>query len=156
MMGSHYIFTIVTDVKIIILIPVIGLGVSPDKTSKQGGLTDMAGRPFPTDVVKQAQDVLSAWNQIDAKLTIGTLTPALLTTDVTAATTLESEMTKLEAQLTDKRNQRDALYTQIWDKVKRVRNGVKGIYGDDSSQYEMIGGTRLSERKSPTRKTVKA
>lgn len=65
-------------------------------------------------------------------------------------------MVKLEAQLTDKRNQRDALYTSIWDKVKRVRNGVKAIYGDDSSQYEMIGGTRLSERKTPTRKTVKA
>jgi hypothetical protein len=58
--------------------------------------------------------------------------------------------------LTDKRNQRDALYTQIWDKVKRVRNGKKGIYGDDSSQYEVIGGTRLSERKTPVRKTVKA
>ena len=56
----------------------------------------------------------------------------------------------------DKRNQRDALYAQIWDKVKRVRNGVKGIYGDDSSQYEVIGGTRLSERKTPTRKAVKA
>ncbi len=116
----------------------------------------MAGKPFPTDVVKQAQDVVNAWNQIDAKLTIGALTPALLTTDITAAATLDGEMTKLEAQLTDKRNQRDALYTQIWDKVKRVRNGVKGIYGDDSSQYEMIGGIRLSERKTPTRKAVKA
>ncbi len=116
----------------------------------------MTGRPFPTNVVKQAQDVLSAWNQIDTKLTIGALTPALLTTDITAATTLESDIARLEAQLTDKRNQRDALYTQIWDKVKRVRNGVKGIYGDDSSQYEMIGGTRMSERKSPARKAVKA
>jgi len=29
---------------------------------------------------------------------------------------------------------------------------MKAIYGDDSSQYEMIGGTRLSERKSPARK----
>lgn len=63
-----------------------------------------------------------------------------------ASATLESEMSRLEAQLTDKRNQRDTLYTQIWDKVKRVRNGVKGIYGDDSSQYEMIGGTRLRVR----------
>ncbi len=116
----------------------------------------MSGRPFPTDVLKQAQDTLNAWNQIDAKLTIGALTPALLTTDITTATALEAEMTKLEAQLTDKRNQRDALYAQLWDKVKRVRSGVRGIYGDDSSQYEMIGGTRLSERKSPVRKAVKA
>ena len=117
----------------------------------------MSKKLYPTDVLKQAQDVLSAWNQITPPLaTIGTLTPALLTTDITAATTLESEMVKLEAQLTDKRNQRDALYTSIWDKIKRVRNGVKGIYGDDSSQYEMIGGTRLSERKVRTRKVASA
>ena len=37
-------------------------------------------------------------------------------------------------------------------RIKRVRAGVKGIYGDDSSQYEMIGGTRMSERKPPARK----
>jgi hypothetical protein len=42
----------------------------------------------------------------------------------------------------------------MWDKVKRVRAGVKANYGDDSSQYEMVGGTRLSERKSPTRRTT--
>jgi hypothetical protein len=40
----------------------------------------------------------------------------------------------------------------MWDKVKRVRAGVKANYGDDSSQYEMVGGTRLSERKPPTRR----
>jgi hypothetical protein len=116
----------------------------------------MPNKLYPTDVLKQAQDVLSAWNQIGATVTVGTLTPALLQTDVTAATTLEADMAKLEAQLTDKRNQRDALYTSIWDKVKRVRNGMKAIYGDDSSQYEMIGGTRLSERKAPVRRAVKA
>jgi hypothetical protein len=54
------------------------------------------------------------------------------------------------------RNQRDALYTELWDKVKRARSGVKANYGDDSSQHEMVGGTRLSERKSPTRKTKSA
>src|SRR5512133_4327790 len=117
----------------------------------------MASKPYPLDVVKQAQDVLSAWNQMGTTAaTVGTLTPALLTTDVTAATALEAEMSRLEAQLTDRRNQRDALYASIWDKVKRVRSGIKGIFGDDSSQYEMVGGTRLSERKSPARRTVKA
>ena len=35
----------------------------------------------------------------------------------------------------------------MWDKVKRVRAGVKANYGDDSQQFEMIGGTRTSERK---------
>jgi hypothetical protein len=36
--------------------------------------------------------------------------------------------------------------------VKRVRNAIKGTYGDDSSQYEMVGRVRMSERKFRTRK----
>jgi hypothetical protein len=46
--------------------------------------------------------------------------------------------------------------TALWDKVKRVRKGVKANYGDDSSQYEMVGGTRTSERQPRTRKAVPA
>ncbi len=63
-------------------------------------------------------------------------------------------MDALDAQLTDLRNRRDALFLRLWDKVKRVRAGVKGMYGDDSSQYEMVGGTRMSERRSRTRKAA--
>lgn len=66
---------------------------------------------------------------------------------MSSATALREEMSRLEATITGLRNQRDALHTFIWSKVKRVRAGVKGTFGDDSSQYEMAGGTRLSERK---------
>jgi hypothetical protein len=114
----------------------------------------MTKKLYPTDVLVQAQMVLSAWNQISTTLAFGTLNAAALTADVTTATTLESDIAKLEAQLTDKRNQRDATYIGMWDKLKRVRNGIKATYGDDSSQYEMVGGTRLSERKTRTRKAI--
>jgi uncharacterized alpha-E superfamily protein len=115
----------------------------------------MPGKP-PTDILQQAQGVLAAWNQIDAKVAFGTLTNAALTADITQANLLASQMNTLEAQITNLRNQRDTLQTELWDKVKRVRNGVKANYGDDSSQYEMVGGTRLSERKSPVRKAKPA
>jgi hypothetical protein len=65
-------------------------------------------------------------------------------------------MNTLEVQMTNLRNQREELYRALWDKVKRVRNGIKAHYGDDSSQYEMIGGTRVSDRKPPTRKVKPA
>jgi hypothetical protein len=55
-------------------------------------------------------------------------------------------------QLADKRNQREQLCIAIWDKVKRVRASVRGIYGDDSTQYELVGGTRMSDRKTHVRK----
>jgi hypothetical protein len=116
----------------------------------------MPNKLYPTDVLEQAQSVFDAINQIDEGMSIGTVTNATLSADITQATQLVSQMNALEAQLTDMRNQRDTLYTELWDKLKRVRNGVKANYGDDSSQYEMVGGTRRSERKSPVRKAKTA
>ena len=112
-------------------------------------------KKYPSDVIEQAQDTLVGWQQITPPLpTIGTITPTLMTNELAEVTPLLSQMAALEAQLTDLRNQRDALYGGLWDKVKRVRSGVKGIYGDDSSAYEMVGGTRLSERKRPSSRTT--
>lgn len=112
----------------------------------------MSKKLYPTDVIEQAQGVLAVWNQIDASLAFGAQTKASMSADVTQASELLSQLTALEAQLTDLRNLRDSSFQDLWDKVKRVRNGVKANYGDDSSQYEIVGGTRLSERKATTRK----
>ena len=114
----------------------------------------MTKKVYPPNVLEQAQTIVSAWNQIGATVTLATLLPAALSTDITSATALESQLAALELQLTNTRNQRDALYIGLWDKVKRVRAGVKANYGDDSSQYEMVGGTRLSDRKSPVRRSL--
>ncbi len=114
----------------------------------------MPKKLYPANLLTQAQTIVAAWNQIGATITLGTLLPAALTTDITSATALEAQISSLEVQLTNARNQRDALYGTLWDKVKRVRAGVKANYGDDSSQYEMVGGTRLSDRKSPARRTM--
>lgn len=117
----------------------------------------MSNKLHPTDVTEQAQSVFNAWNQIDATQTFGELTPAMLSAGITQAVSYQSQMDALETQLTNVRNLRDANNQTLWDNVKRVRNSVKGIYGDDSSEYEMVGGTRLSERKPPKRKaSVKA
>jgi hypothetical protein len=116
----------------------------------------MTKKPYPTDIVKQAESVMDAWNQIKADMTFGDLTLSMLSADITQSEPLEAQITNLETQLTNLRNQRDDLYLSMWDKVKRVRAGVKANYGDDFSQYEMVGGTRLSERKSPVRRTAAA
>ena len=104
----------------------------------------MSKKFYPPNVLAQAQEVLVGWAQVSATLAFGTLNPAALTTDITTVSTLESDISKLEIQLADKRNQRDIVYNSMWDKVKRVRAGVKANYGDDSQQYEMVGGTRSS------------
>ena len=115
----------------------------------------MSKKLFPTDVINQGKNVLDAWRQIDDQLSFGALDTAALTVDINRARGIQEQLTNLENQLTNLRNRRDAVNLSLWDKVKRARAGVKATYGDDSSQYEMVGGTRLSERKPPARRTVK-
>jgi hypothetical protein len=105
-------------------------------------------------MVKQAKAALEAWVQIDGALKLGDLTVESLSTNLEEAATLEARITALETQLTHLRNERQSSYNSIWDKLKRLRGGIKAIFGDDSSQYEMVGGTRASERKSRARKVA--
>jgi len=113
----------------------------------------MTKRLYPTDIHNQAKSVLDAWGQFDDNLTFGKLNLGTFTMAVNQGRTIDQSMTNLENQLTNMRNQRDAANAGLWDQVKRVRAGVKATFGDDSSQYEMVGGTRMSERKSAARKT---
>jgi hypothetical protein len=112
----------------------------------------MTKKVFPPNVIEQAQEVLVGWGQITPALTLGTLTTAILQADITAAGPLEADILKLKNQVAEKCLQRDTLYNKIWDEVKRTRAGVKAIYGDDSQQYEWVGGKRMSDRKPRARK----
>jgi hypothetical protein len=108
----------------------------------------MTGRKFPTDILSQAIEVQAAWSEIDESMTFGTLNIAALVMDLNHIRTVEGTLATLEAQLTEMRDQRDEVCESAWDKVKRVRAGVKATFGDDSTQYNMIGGTRISDRKA--------
>ena len=116
----------------------------------------MPNKPYPQDITTQAQTVLDKWKQINPSLALGELTPATLEANLNKLTPIRSRMTALKTELTDLQNQREAVCADMWDQVKRVRSGIKGIYGDNSSQYEMIGGIRKSERKRPVRKAAAA
>lgn len=109
---------------------------------------------FPADIFKQSQSTLEGWKKITPATPIGALTPEVVAAELAKVQPLLAEVNALEAQLTSIRNQRDAVYDNLWDHVKRIRNGVKAIFGDDSSEYEMVGGTRSSERKPRTLKAV--
>lgn len=108
---------------------------------------------FPADISKQAQSTLEGWKKITPATPIGALTPETVAAELAKVQPLLAEIDALDAQLTRIRNQRDVVYDTLWDQVKRIRNGVKAIFGDDSSEYEMVGGTRSSERKPRTVKT---
>lgn len=110
----------------------------------------MPKKRFPTDIIDQIESALEAWKHIDANLTIGTLSRADLQANLERCRQVKTQLDAIETQLIDLRNQREKIFNDSWDMLKRLKSAVKGIYGDDSSQYEMIGGTRMSERKKST------
>ena len=71
--------------------------------------------------------------------------------DDTAA--IEDSHSQLAAQMDDSSNRFDAQNDLLSDWNRRVLSAVEAQYGPDSSEYEMVGGTRKSERKKPTRKS---
>jgi hypothetical protein len=56
------------------------------------------------------------------------------------------------AALDEQQNRVDTKEDSASDWNKRVLAAVGAKYGTDSSEYEMVGGTRLSERKKPKAK----
>jgi len=107
---------------------------------------------YPTDVLNKLKTAISTWKSIDPALKIGTLSVADLEATLERGEVLKKEIVSLEISLTDLRNQRDEVYSTGWSYVTRLRAGMKAIYGDDSSEYEMVGGTRRSERKPRSRR----
>ena len=43
--------------------------------------------------------------------------------------------------------------SELNDWNRRVLSAVEAQFGPDSSEYEMVGGTRKSERKKPTKQS---
>ena len=112
----------------------------------------MSKKQFPPDTLNQAINMQDAWAKIDEQLSLGGLRIGDLVMEINQIHQAEASVVSLENDLTNMRNTRDALYESTWDKVRRMRAVVKGAYGFDSPQYELVGGTRASERK-PARRT---
>ena len=112
----------------------------------------MPGKKYPTDILEQAVEVHEAWNRIDKDLKYGTANLGARATDIAQLRNLEHTLSNLEVHLTETRNRRETVCLEAWDKIKRARAGIKATFGDDSTQYEMMGGKRLSDRK-PVRRS---
>jgi hypothetical protein len=80
------------------------------------------------------------------------LTVAGFEAKATGVDTMLSEYNQKVAELDDLGNALDAAESELSDLNGRVLSATKAQYGPDSSEYEMVGGTRRSERKRPVRK----
>ena len=115
----------------------------------------MGKKLYPTDTLKQALNIINLWDHIGTVPIVGPQGYEILRADLATAQELKEKIKRLETELLSVRNERDAACIQIWKQVTRARAGVKAVYGDDSTEYQLAGGTRLRDRKRPRpRKTI--
>jgi hypothetical protein len=112
----------------------------------------MGKKLYPTDTLKQALNIVSLWDHIGTAPMHGPQGYENLRSDLTTVDELKEKIRQLETELLCVRNERDTTCVQIWEQVKRARAGVKAVYGDDSTEYQLSGGIRRSDRKTPRRK----
>ena len=108
----------------------------------------MERKHSPSNTMQQAVKTRQAWRQVGTEVELGGFAfddfdKAELEVDETDAT-----IARLETELAHARNQRVDRRFDLWQIVKQVRLAARVFYGEQSSEYEMFGGTRLSEQKS--------
>ena len=115
----------------------MGTKVSADKA-----LTDASG-------------IEKVWKaNADLKLGKGdeTVTLAKYQASVKAVTDLNKSIEDARHELDGLLDNRDDAASLLAGYNTRALSAVRGIFGPDSSEYDQAGGTRSSERKTPTRK----
>jgi len=105
----------------------------------------------PGEVRSDVENILKVW----------TANPEFKLKDVTlesfkaVAERFEGALTEIarhEEELKPLRNDRDDLAEKLNGLCTRTRAGIKGYFGENSTEYEAAGGTRSSERKKTGRK----
>lgn len=102
-------------------------------------------------LLQEAGEVKEALEKIGAGLP-DAISAAEMETRIAALEAKVSELDALNAERTQLVNEKGDIAEDLSDYIVQVRAVVKGLFGDDSSEYEMVGGTRSSERKKAKRK----
>lgn len=113
----------------------------------------MARQKRNSTIIEAARRRLEGFKSIDPKPNYGAgLTEAAFEEAIVAAETLLSRYNQMLSQLDELQNELVAAEKVANDKSKRVLSATEATYGPDSNEYEMVGGTRLSDRKKPGKK----
>ncbi|MCI5134081.1 MAG: hypothetical protein D3920_03220 [Candidatus Electrothrix sp. AW2] len=108
----------------------------------------MAYQRKSSRVIADAQERSADLRAIDPELDLGNnLTVAAYDTKIAEVQTALDAYNGLLAQADAAGNNFRSLEKELRDLSSRMLSGVKVKYGRDSNEYEMAGGTRLSDRK---------
>lgn len=102
-------------------------------------------------LLQEAHAIKEALEQMGENVPAG-ISAAEMADRIAPLENIISELDKVNAQRTQLVNSKADVAQRVSDYAVQVRSVIKGISGSDSSEYEMVGGTRKSERKKPKRK----
>ncbi|MCI5225792.1 MAG: hypothetical protein D3918_03810 [Candidatus Electrothrix sp. AX2] len=103
-------------------------------------------------LLQEANEIKKALEKIDDRLPDG-LKAADMETRMEAVESVVDELDAVNAERTRLVDRKGEQSKHLSDHIVQVRSAVKGIFGADSAEYDMVGGTRTSERKRSKRKT---
>lgn len=98
--------------------------------------------------IKTARSVLAGLAKFSTPLA-GELTAEKLQNMVNALQTRLDNIEGLKKQLIDEQNERDRIASDLGEMSRRIRAQVRAQFGDDSTEKELVGLKRSSERKRP-------
>ena len=111
----------------------------------------MSAKPNASLVLEESKDILVVWSA-NPGFTLGDMTETKFKATSDGLDATLTQIKKLEGDLQALANQRDDQATALREWNTRLRSGIRGAFGPDSTEYEQAGGTRKSERKHPSRK----
>jgi len=113
----------------------------------------MARLKRTSNVVEVARQRLAGLKAIDPPPNLGpSLTIALYEAKINSVSDLLNTYNQKLADLDQLQNDLQAAEAELNELNRRILSGGEAHYGPDSSEYEMLGGTRKSDRKKPSRK----
>lgn len=106
--------------------------------------------------IQNAKKRLAGMKSIDPALKINDeITVAIFEASINKVETGIAEYNEMLSAADRKLNEINGDIGTMNDLNTRVLSGGESKYGKDSDEYEMLGGTRKSERKKPIRKDKK-
>jgi hypothetical protein len=112
------------------------------------------GKSFD-DILSDAERLIRVWTE-NPKLSLGDVTRESFQAQVSGFKSNRAINEELRMQLTRGINEVNDEAGEIQSINTRALSGARAQFGQDSSQYEQLGGTRASERKPPKKKTPKS
>ncbi len=109
----------------------------------------------PDDVRDQAKSIIKIFQTTaDLKIKVDKkdFTAADLVTLEAEVKTADDLVDAKRVELTPLLNARNEKAARLNTVLVQARKVIAGYFGEDSDEYELVGGTRKSERKSPGRR----